>query len=59
MIAYWSNGAEVNKYNDTTTEEELNSRRGRIIDKIQDFGIPLFLNFDVQFFFSIGFNFIT
>lgn len=57
MQTYWSNhNTEIPKYDDTTTYEQLEIRRKRILENINNFGIKWFYNFDMCLFFSIGFN---
>lgn len=57
MQAYWGNpGTEIPKYDNNTTEEQLQERKTRILNNINNFGIKWFYNFDMCLFFSIGFN---
>ena len=57
MQAYWGNpGTEIPKYDNNTTEEQLQERKTRILENINNFGIKWFYNFDMCLFFSIGFN---
>ena len=66
MRAYWENAVpqegkelkdkEIPKYDNNTTEEQLQGRKNRILNNINNFGIKWFYNFDMCLFFSIGFN---
>lgn len=57
MQAYWNNhDTKIPKYDDTTTYDQLETRRKRILENINNFGIKWFYNFDMCLFFSIGFN---
>jgi hypothetical protein len=57
MQAYWSqSNTEIPKYDDTTTDDQLEIRKKRILENINNFGIKWFYNFDMCLFFSIGFN---
>lgn len=57
MQAYWSNpDTKIPKYDNNTTEEQLQERKNRILENINNFGIKWFYNFDMCLFFSIGFN---
>ena len=57
MQAYWSNpDTKIPKYDDNTTDQQLQERRNRILKNINNFGIKWFYNFDMCLFFSIGFN---
>lgn len=55
MRAYWET-AEIPKYDNNTTDQQLPERRNRILNNIKNFGIKWFYNFDMCLFFSIGFN---
>lgn len=57
MQAYWSKpDTKIPKYDDTTQNDQLEIRRKRILENINNFGIKWFYNFDMCLFFSIGFN---
>lgn len=57
MQAYWNNpGTEIPKYDNNTTNQQLQERKTRILNNINNFGIKWFYNFDMCLFFSIGFN---
>ena len=58
MQAYWENveDKDIPKYDNNTTEEQLQGRKNRILNNINNFGIKWFYNFDMCLFFSIGFN---
>ena len=66
MRAYWEKAVpqkgenlkdkEIPKYDNNTTEEQLQGRKNRILNNINNFGIKWFYNFDMCLFFSIGFN---
>ena len=57
MQAYWSNhDTKIPKYDDKTDKDQLEKRRKRILENINNFGIKWFYNFDMCLFFSIGFN---
>ena len=55
MRAYWET-AEIPKYDNNTTNQQLQERKTRILNNINNFGIKWFYNFDMCLFFSIGFN---
>ena len=57
MQAYWNNpNTEIPKYDNNTTDQQLQERKNRILENINNFGIKWFYNFDMCLFFSIGFN---
>lgn len=57
MQAYWSqSNTKIPKYDDKTDKDQLEIRRKRILENINNFGIKWFYNFDMCLFFSIGFN---
>ena len=66
MRAYWENAVpqkgkelkdkEIPKYDNNTTDQQLQERKNRILENINNFGIKWFYNFDMCLFFSIGFN---
>jgi hypothetical protein len=57
MQAYWSqSNTGIPNYDDTTTDDQLEKRKKRILENINNFGIKWFYNFDMCLFFSIGFN---
>ena len=47
---------EIPKYDKNTQENQLDARKNRILNNINNFGIKWFYNFDMCLFFSIGFN---
>ena len=66
MQAYWEKAVpqkgkklkdkEIPKYDKNTQEGQLDARKNRILNNINNFGIKWFYNFDMCLFFSIGFN---
>ena len=66
MRAYWEKAVpqegkelkdkEIPKYDKNTQENQLDARKNRILNNINNFGIKWFYNFDMCLFFSIGFN---